>query len=297
MRTIVTRITGMYSGFDTDNMVKLAVSKLTNQRDKVLKKQQKIEWTQDKWKTINSKVYSFYADTLTSSRTEGYYETKDNDELIEKIKKVVDGYNSVLKDMNTEYNQKQLRKYEPLTEEEKESMTESQINKWESSIKDSLLGGDSNLRDIISTFKSISTDSFEVDGKKYTLASLGIEAGSYLTTDKIDRGILKVDEKKLRAAVESNPDVVKGVMRQASADLYNKIDSKMSSTSYRSKYKVYDDKKMTEQFNLYTQKLTQYEKKIAKQEDRYYKQYAAMEKALAAVNSQQNYFSSFFGIN
>ena len=52
------RLSGMTSGLDTDSIVKAMVSSYTTRKEKYQKAQTKLEWTQDAWKSLNTKVYS-----------------------------------------------------------------------------------------------------------------------------------------------------------------------------------------------------------------------------------------------
>lgn len=55
------RLSGMASGLDTDSIVKAMVSSYTTRKEKYQKAQTKLEWTQDAWKSLNTKVYSLYS--------------------------------------------------------------------------------------------------------------------------------------------------------------------------------------------------------------------------------------------
>ena len=55
------RLSGMTSGLDTDSIVKAMVSSYTTRKEKYQKAQTKLEWTQDAWKSLNTKVYSLYS--------------------------------------------------------------------------------------------------------------------------------------------------------------------------------------------------------------------------------------------
>ena len=52
---------------------------------------------------------------------------------------------------------------------------------------------------------------------------------------------------------------------------------------------------MKEEYNDYKDKISKQEKKLQAMEDKYYKQFAAMETAMAKLNSQQSSLSSLFG--
>ncbi len=62
------KLSGLVSGLDTDSMVKELVSAYSTKKDNLVKAQTKLSWTQDAWKDMNSKIYSFYTDSLSNMR-------------------------------------------------------------------------------------------------------------------------------------------------------------------------------------------------------------------------------------
>jgi len=74
------------------------------------------------------------------------------------VKNFVTKYNEILDELNTKYNAKSSRGYDPLTDEQKEAMSDDEIEKWETKIKDSLLRRDSTLNSIISTMTKFLAD-------------------------------------------------------------------------------------------------------------------------------------------
>ena len=53
------RITGLNSGLDTDAIVQELVKSYSGQKENIEKKQTKLEWKQEAWKELNTKIYSF----------------------------------------------------------------------------------------------------------------------------------------------------------------------------------------------------------------------------------------------
>ena len=51
------RLSGMISGLDTDSIVEELVSAYSIKKDNLVKAQTKLEWKQDAWKEMNTKVY------------------------------------------------------------------------------------------------------------------------------------------------------------------------------------------------------------------------------------------------
>lgn len=230
----------------------------------------------------------------------------DVDGIYNMIKNFFTEYNELIKSMDTAYNAASASKYEPLTDEEKEAMTDDQIEKWEQKIKDSLLRKDNTLGTLSSEMKSIMSRSYEIGGEKLSLASFGIKTSGYFASDTNERGVYHIagdpddssssdSTDKLRAAIASDPDKVVEFFGKITTDLYDKLTSRMASSTLSSAYTVYNDKQMKTQYSSYTSDISDWEDKISDYEDRYYKKFAAMEKALASLNSQTSQLSGLFG--
>lgn len=69
------RMTGINSGLDTDSIVQALVSSYSYKKDKYKKQQTKLQWTQDAWKSLNTKVYSLYTN-ISNLRFSSAYTTK-----------------------------------------------------------------------------------------------------------------------------------------------------------------------------------------------------------------------------
>ena len=74
--------------------------------------------------------------------------------------------------MDTLYNAKTAKGYEPLTSEEKEAMSDEEVEKWEKKIKDSLLRRDGNLSSVMSGMKTAMQSSIEINGKIVSFSSV-----------------------------------------------------------------------------------------------------------------------------
>jgi len=70
------RMTGLTSGLDTDTIIEALVSAQRMKVTKVENQLTKSEWTEDIWKDLNTKLYSFYTKELTKFKTQGNYLTK-----------------------------------------------------------------------------------------------------------------------------------------------------------------------------------------------------------------------------
>lgn len=229
----------------------------------------------------------------------------DIEGIYDMVKDFFTSYNELIKSMDTSYNAASSSGYDPLTDEEKESMTDSQIEKWEQKIKDSLLRRDNTLGTLSSMMKTIMSRSYEVNGKKYSLASFGIKTAGYFASGDNEKGVYHIDgdpddsttkgnQDKLRAAIASDPETFVTFFSKMTTELYTKLTDKMATSTLSSAYTVYNDKQMKTQYSNYTKEIADWEDKISDYEDRYYKQFSAMEQALAKLNSQQSQLSGLF---
>ena len=70
------RITGMYSGLDTEAIISELVSAQSVKKNKYVKDQTKLSWKMDAWKALNTKIYNFYTNTLDNMRWQASYMKK-----------------------------------------------------------------------------------------------------------------------------------------------------------------------------------------------------------------------------
>lgn len=229
----------------------------------------------------------------------------DTDAVYDSIKEFVTQYNSILKEMNTLYNAKSARSYDVLTDDQKDEMSDEEVEKWNTKIKDSLLRRDSTLDGLITTMRSITGKSITAsNGKKYSLANLGITTGTdykeygqlHIKGDE-DDSVYSDSTNTLQDLLKEDPDVVAEVMAGLTNSLYDALNEKMKSTTMSSALTFYNDKEMTKQMTQYKKDIKSWETKLQTMEDHYYKQFSAMEKALASLNSQQSSLSSYLGNN
>ena len=83
-------------------------------------------------------------------------------------------------------------------------------------------------------------------------------------------------------------------MMQLATGLYDAIGSKMSSSALSSFGVVYNDKEMAREYSDYTKTISKWEEKLKDIEESYYKKFAAMESALAKLQSQQSSLANLF---
>lgn len=230
----------------------------------------------------------------------------DTQGLYDKIKDFLSQYNEIINEITSLYNADSAKGYDPLTDDEKSSMSDSEIEKWETKIKDAILRKDSTLGTIQNAMTSAMMQSYTVNGKSYSLASFGISTLGYLNASKNENYAYHIDgdsedtatagkTDKLMTALENDPDSVIDFMKQLTSGLYTALDKQMKGTNLRSTYTIYNDKQMASEYSNYTTLIKQWEEKIQDYEDRYYSQFSKMESSLAKLQSSTSSLSSLFG--
>ncbi len=231
----------------------------------------------------------------------------DTDGIYDMIKNFLKEYNTIINEMDKLYNAESAKGYEPLTNEEKEAMSETEIEEWEKKVKDALLRRDSNLSTVSSGLKEVMMSGFEVNGKTMYLTNFGINTLSYFTAPDNEKNAYHIDGDpddestsgngdKLKSMIASDPDAVVSFFSQLSQSLYGKMsDMTKSVTGYRSYGNFYDDKKMQSDYDGYTNEIKELEDKLADYEDKWYKKFSAMETAMAKMQSNVSAVTSMLG--
>ncbi len=232
---------------------------------------------------------------------------QDTDGIYDMVKNFLKEYNAVVNEMDKLYNADSAKGYEPLTNEEKESMSESEVEEWEKKIKDSILRRDENLSTVNSALKEVMAGGIEVNGKTMYLWDFGIETLGYFNASENERNAYHIkgdpdDESvsgeadKLKGMIASDPDTVINFFTKLSQNLYGKMtDLSKSQDGYRSFGNFYDDKKMKSDYDDYTSKIKDLEDKLTEYEDKWYAKFSAMETALAKMQSNANAVTSLLG--
>ena len=227
---------------------------------------------------------------------------KDVDSTYKLVKEAITEYNKLLEEMNTLYNADSARGYDPLTDEQKEAMSETDIENWEKKIKDSLLRRDDTLGTLLSSMRNaLSTSYKDEDGKTYSLSTYGIVTGNYTEKGKLhiygdeDDGTYATYDDRLKAALDEDPDKVMETLTHIFGNLYSTMTEKCAKTEISSALTFYNDKQYNNLLKDYEDDLDILEDRIKELEDRYYKQFTAMEKAMSTLQNQSNSLASLLG--
>ena len=264
--------------------------------------------------TSSLNTYSINGLSITAMQATGDGDTNaitvttatDTQAIYDKIKSFLTQHNSLINEMTSLYNADTAKGYEPLTDDEKSAMSDSEVEKWEEKIKSSLLRRDDSLESVMNLMTNAMSQPVTIDGKKYYLSSFGIKTLGFLNAPENQQNAYHIDgdeddtatsgnEDKLMAMINSDPDTVVSFMQQLTTNLYDAIGTKMKSSTLSSSYKVYNDKEMASEYSDYTTTIKKWEQKLQDQEDAYYKKFSAMETALSKLQSQTSSLSNLFG--
>ena len=238
--------------------------------------------------------------TLTTEQdTSGIYDT---------IKNFIKKYSELINEMDKLYNAESASKYEPLTKEEKDALSDTEVEEWEKKIKESLLRRDTTLSSVSSALKTVMLQT-SIPGKGGTTISLsyfGIETLGYFKAKDNEKSAYHINgdpddsdvknyEDKLKKAIATEPDTVISFFKKLANNLYDTLEDKMAKTDYSSSFTVYNDKQMALELKEYDSKIATEQKKLNDYIDRWYEKFSQMEVAMGKLNSQQSSISSLFG--
>lgn len=255
--------------------------------------------------------------------------SSDTNAVYEKIESFVNDYNTLINTINSKISEEYDSDYPPLTSDQKEEMSEDEIENWEEKAKTGLLHNDSILEDLLGDMRTSLYQS--ISGVSKSLYNIGITT----STSYSDKGKLVIDEEKLKAAIESKPEEVMDIFCKESEThpgttgvrtlsysersvrtseegiAYRLFDSIQDSIStYRDssgkkgalleKAGMEDDASATS--NTLYNEIEDYEDSIEKmleklddKEDQYYKKFSTMETYISNMNSQLSALQSILG--
>jgi flagellar hook-associated protein 2 len=228
--------------------------------------------------------------------------SQDIDSAFTKIKSFIDGYNTMVKKLNDLIGEKKDNKYYALTEEEKAEMTDKQIEQWESFAKSGLLRSDRDIQKLLDNMRAAFYST--VEGAGLSPQQIGLRTGTFLdSSGKItvgEKGAIVIDEGLLRAALEKDSTAVMRVFMNgpdsanpAERGLIYRLSDAIDNYTKGAQSITLDG--IDRSMSRLNDKIALMEKKMRQVEERYYRQYAALEKAMAEMNSQSNWLNSVMG--
>lgn len=150
--------------------------------------------------------------------------SQDTDTLVKNVQAFVDDYNKMFDKLTGKYYETQYSDYDVLTKSQENGMTTDQVTKWNEKAKSGLLYHDQTLSKIISAMREAISMPVDSSTSSYnTMMSIGI-------TSSTDRGHLKLDTDKLKAAIAADPDCVRNIFA-ASGDVTTTVNGEKKTTT------------------------------------------------------------------
>lgn len=250
--------------------------------------------------TINNVTY-----TLHNTGSANISVTGDTDNMFDKIVQFVNKYNETIEKINEKITEQRYRDYQPLSDEEKEAMSEKQVEQWEERAKSGLIRNDSILSSALNKMRTnfyspISGANINPDYSQLT--QLGIKTSS----NYLDKGKLIIEnETKLKEAIEKDPNAIFQLFNASGTTteetgiakrLRDTISGTIKSIEQKAGKATLTSQQYTIGRNL-TQidsQINRFEDRLLQVEDRYWKQFTAMEKAIQRSNEQMSYLMQQF---
>lgn len=263
--------------------------------------------------TIDGTTFKFNEDIeLGETLTVGI--TKSYDDVKQLIKDFVADYNQLIDDVydyigTAPEEDSKGNRYEPLTDAEKEEMSDDEIKDWEETAKKGILYNDRTVSNLMSQMRSMLYSTITLDdGSKFGLFNMGIKA----TSDYKEHGKLEIDEDKLNAAFSKNADAVEklftdqtnGVIRKVS----NVLDSAVKSTGAKrenmgilvqkaglSKGSTSTDNYINDQMKRIRERISTLQSRYDDKEEYWWSVFTNLESMMSDLNSQTSYISQYLG--
>lgn len=227
--------------------------------------------------------------------------TNDVDKAVENITNFVNKYNELVETLSGSQNEPKYRDFPPLTEAQKEEMSEKQIELWEEKAKSGLLKGESLISSALTDMRSTWYSGVENDGAFKLLTEIGIST----TKDYMDGGKLEIDEGKLRTALENDPESVQNLMinsgEGSGRGLLNRLEDSLETTIGRIEERAGKGSFTNEMYTMgrqlkdFDNRIKAFEDRLKQVEDRYWRQFNAMEQAISMMNNQSSMLMNFGG--
>ncbi|WP_179295604.1 flagellar hook-associated protein 2 [Bacillus sp. FJAT-45350] len=231
----------------------------------------------------------------------------NNDHVFDTVMEFVEDYNGLIDTVNGKLSEDRNRDFHPLTDEQKQAMSEQEIERWEEQARSGMIRNDrmlsaglNQLR--IDIYSNVGHSSSDIGFSQ--IAELGITT----TSNYQDGGRLEVDEERLRQAIEEDPEAVyqifasdgesyeeKGIARRMRDSLQGTIEQ-VSERAGRSGITTKGQYTIGREIQSVNDRISNFERRMQQVEERYWNQFNAMEAAVAQANAQaESMFSMLAG--
>jgi len=228
----------------------------------------------------------------------------DNNTIFENIKGFIDKYNELIGKIQEKTQQERYKGYTPLTDEQREQLSDKQQEQWEEKAKSGLLRRDQTLTSLLSSMRMDfygKVESEKINPVYSQLASIGIKT----TANYLEGGKLEINEAQLKKAIEEDPESIEALFNASGTTngqkgiaqrLYDTVGRTMD-VLYEKAGKSYSTNNqftIGKQLNNINDQIDSLEDRLTAIEDRYYRQFTAMEKAIQNANQQSAYITQNF---
>ncbi len=237
----------------------------------------------------------------------------DSDKIVEAIKTMIEDYNTMMTEIKAAYSTMPYQKsngsfanYEPLTEDDRAGMSESAIERYEEKAKQGILFGDRTLSTLYDKMRNVFSPAGE-DGA--FLRAMGIST-SFSISDGTQA--VTLDEDKLRAMLDSDPDRVAEVFTKTSGtggvmqNLKTQLDNYAKTTGEPKGILIQQagsplsslslmNNSWQKQIDNYNTQIEKWQDKLSSQVDRYTQQFSRLEQLINQMNSQSSTLAGLMG--
>lgn len=250
----------------------------------------------------------------------------DSEAFTKKFKEFIEDYNKMIKSCNDLTTEKQDREYKPLTEEQKEEMSEDEVKKWQEQAKKGILQNDRIINSFMDNMRSALFA--PVDGSSFHLNNMGIsttewkENGQIHITneDMFDKAIAENSEQIIKMftakvepvypegasktdklAIDRDAALKSGLavrmeyfMNVAASTSIGAEGTLVRMAGDKSDYKLSQDN-ISREIKRYDSALNTLKKRLKAEEERYFKQFSTLERYLSQMNAQSSWLTEQFG--
>lgn len=262
--------------------------------------------------TLDGNTFTFN-DNMTIGETYTVNIAKDSTTVKDALKKFVESYNKLIDDVYGYIGKSPAKDddgntYEPLTNAEKDEMSEDEITKWEEKAKQGVLYNDSTVSTVMSQMRSALYTSVTLDdGSKFGIYNLGIKTSSEWS----EHGKLQIDENAFDKAFENNEDAIIKLFTDSDTGMMKKLNSVIDGAvkssgaantrgtlvrkAGKANSSVTTDSTIYKEMVKMQDRLKELQDRYDTKEEYWWKVFTNMETAMADLNSQTSYISSYLG--
>lgn len=230
----------------------------------------------------------------------------DSNKVFDNIKEFVEKYNTLIEAVNKKATEERFRDFNPLSDEEREALTDKQQEQFEEKARSGLLRRDPILTGALSTmrmdfYSPVSND--QTNPAFNQLAAIGITT----TANFREGGKLEINEAKLKEALSNDPEAVENLFRSGSdatdksaKGILHRLTDSVNVTMDQFRQKAGNQFSTNQQFSIgrnlndVDDRIKRFEDRMIQVEDRYWRQFTAMEKAIQQANNQSAYLMQQF---